>query len=120
MNRDNRGIRAAVKAASQSHFRCHRVGAALFKGRSLIAMGWNKKKTHPKNSCILSRHGEFDTLIKLPLHQIMGARLYIARLTRTGKVSYSKPCKHCLHFLKALPLDRIYYTNYTGNLEKVA
>lgn len=120
MNRDRRGILAAVRAASKSQFHCHRVGAALFKGKSLISVGWNKRKTHPKNACILSRHGEFDTLIKLPMEQIAGARLYIARLTRTGKISYSKPCKDCLSFLKKLPLDKIYYTNYNGELEMVA
>lgn len=120
MNRDERGLRAAIKAATKSVFRCHKVGAALFKGSRLIALGWNKHKTHPDNACEISRHGEFDTLIKIPQHQLRGARLYIARLTRSGKVSYSKPCKHCLAFLKTLPLDRVLYTNYAGKLERVA
>lgn len=120
MNRDERGLKAAIKAAAKSTFRCHKVGAALFKGSRLIAQGWNKHKTHPDNRCEISRHGEFDTLIKLPLDQLKGARLYIARLTRSGRVSYSKPCKHCLKFLKNLPLDKVFYTNYLGKLELVA
>lgn len=114
MNRHERGMREAVKAAFKSKFYSHRVGAALFQGNRVIAVGCNQKKSHPQNTCSISRHGEFDALIRLPRYRIEGGRLYIARLTRTDRVSYAKPCVHCHDFLLSFPLDAIYYAGYDG------
>lgn len=114
MNRHERGVREALRAAQQSRFFKHRVGAALFQGNRLIAWGCNQKKSHPQNTCSISRHGEFDALIRLPRHRIEGGQLYIARLTRTNKVSCAKPCEHCQAFLLSFPLSAIYYTDYDG------
>lgn len=112
-----RGIRAAVKAARLSEFYAHRVGAVIFKGSVPVAVGFNRQKSHPDNLCF-TQHAEFNALIRCkdrydPKTLIM----YVARLTRTDYLSYSRPCDECQELILNTGLKRVYYSNYQGKAE---
>lgn len=120
MNRNKRGRRAAVKAARQSEFYAHKVGAAVFVGSRLIAIGWNQHKTHPECDCF-TQHAEFTALrkAKKQLASLEKATLYVARLTRTSRVSYSRPCSSCQNQLVSAGISKVYYTDYNGKLSQL-
>ena len=117
-NRQERGVREAIKAARRSDFHSHRVGAAVFLGATLIATGYNQHKSHPK-STQWTVHAEFDSLIRLK-EDLSNAVLYVARLTRTNKLSCSKPCAACQQLITKFGIKKVFYTNHQGILEKLA
>jgi len=115
VSRDKRGLREAVNAAHHSKFYAHRVGAALFKGSVLVATSRNSHKSHPDSTCF-TQHAEFRSLLGKE-EDLSGYRLYVARLTRTHKVSYAKPCDECQKLIRERSLKKVFYTGYTGILE---
>jgi len=119
MNRLEKGVRAAIRAAEQSEFYSHKVGAAVFVGSKLISIGCNKHKSHPKSLC-WSQHAEFNSLIRKVDMNLSKAILYVVRLTRTNRISYARPCNECQKLINSLQIKRVFYTNYQGNLEKLA
>jgi len=123
MSRKERGMRAAIKAARLSQFYAHRVGAALFNGPHLIALGYNRHKSHPQNTCF-TQHAEFNSLLKKRTladstrgPKSRNLTMYVARLTRTDKISLSRPCDKCQRALRDAGIKTVYYTNYKGELE---
>jgi len=117
MNRLTRGLKTAIFAAKYSKFYSHKVGAAVFIGSRLISIGYNQKKSHPRNQAIWSRHAEFDSLIHLMGEDSSKAILFVARLTRSNKISCAKPCPTCCELITKLGIRRVFYTNYKGQLE---
>ena len=114
--RVKRGLRAAVSAARSSHFYAHRVGAAIFKGAAVISLGCNLAKTHPQSPDCYSTHAEFSAILKGK--DVRGASLFVARLTRTNKVSCAKPCESCQQLIEKAGISRVFYTNYNGEMEE--
>jgi deoxycytidylate deaminase len=119
MSRRERGKRAAIKAARLSQFYAHRVGAALFDGSQLISVGFNQHKSHPKNLCF-TRHAEFNSILRKNSHRrYRNLILYVARLTRTDKISLSRPCSECQKAILSAGIKAVYYTGYSGELERL-
>ena len=119
MNRRNRGKRAAIKAAYLSQFYAHRVGVALFKGASQVAVGFNRHKTHPQNTCF-TQHAEFNSLLKYAnKNNPRSLTMYVARLTRTDKISLSKPCSECQKAIWNVGIRKVFYTDYAGSLQEL-
>lgn len=114
MNRIERGIRAATDAALLSEEK-YRVGASIYIGNKLISVGWNSKKTHPDNESIFKwHHAETAALIGTSKRDLSKATIYVVRLTRTNRISISKPCEGCQRMLKAAGITRIVYTDRLG------
>lgn len=92
MNRIDRGLHYARKAALLSkHGR--RVGAALFMGNRLVAVGWNSKRTHPKQDTYTNmQHAELNCLIGLHKLDVSKGTLYVVRVLKSGELAMSKPC----------------------------
>lgn len=112
--RHDRGLRTATKAARCSANN-HRVGAALFKGRRLIAVGWNTLKTHPDSETFNQlQHAEFSCLMGQYKYDLVGALLYVVRLTRGGKPGISKPCAPCMDWIRACGLRKVIYLDHNG------
>jgi deoxycytidylate deaminase len=105
-------FRIARNESLKSEFK-QRVGACIVIGKSVIR-GHNKRKTHPKfaNPSIhikTSIHAELDCLIKLNNNNI-DAVLYVYRELQDGTPGLSKPCEHCLSFLKESGVKEVYYS----------
>lgn len=112
-----RGMRAAVKEAKKSDFYAHRVGAVIFKGSVLISSGFNKHKSHPDSACF-TQHAEFNALLRCKdRYDLHTLTMYVARLTRTDYLSYSRPCKSCQEVIADAGLKRVYYSNYQSKPE---
>lgn len=119
MSRRSKGKRAAVKAARLSQFYAHRVGVALFKGAAQVAVGYNQHKSHPLNNCF-SQHAEFNSLVRTSKkYRSKDLTMYVARLTRTDRISLSKPCSACQRAIWDAGIRKVLYTNHAGELEEL-
>lgn len=88
-------------------------------------MGYNKKKTHPildqlESDCY-SQHAELDAILKFisNSNDTKGTVLFVARLTRTDKVSLAKPCNACQELIEKYGIKKVYFTNYYGEMEEM-
>lgn len=115
-----RGMRAAIKAALLSGAEHHRVGAALFKGKALVSIGWNSKKTHPASlTRYKAHHAEFACLTGLYKTDLATTTIFVARITKGGNIGMSKPCDACSSLLRASGIKKVFYTNNKGEIERL-
>lgn len=106
-------FKIAREQSMKSSFRC-RVGACLVIGKS-ISKGFNKRKTHPvyanpNKHVKTSIHAELDCLINYKHGDLSDASIFVWRETADGRPAMSRPCEHCLGFLKEKNIKTIYYT----------
>lgn len=110
----------AIKAAVCSDAEAHRVGAAIMKGKTLISVGWNSQKTHPKSTTrYQGHHAEFDCIIGNYKYELGGTSIFVVRLTPGGRLSMARPCGECLPFIRAAGISKVFYTNHNGEVERI-
>lgn len=119
-----KGMQTAIESAVFSDFPTFKLGAALYSRRKLISVGWNHTKTHPllfqgsKHRRQESRHAEFSVLLGVPKHLVVGSTVFVARVTKGGRVSMAKPCPSCQNLLKTAGVRKVYYSNPEGIMEE--
>lgn len=84
---------------------CYRVLSFAFDGSTLITIGENKKKTHPRykdyaDDKRLSIHAEIDMILKLERMNAMKKITDIVLIRGTTKLLDSFPCSFCYPNLK--------------------
>lgn len=106
---DDALLRASEEARKSAE--TFRVGAAVLKGRSVVASGRNKNT----NSCGLhSIHAEMDALWKTKKQQGRMMHLVVVRVLRDGRTTAcSRPCPACCRALARRGIRKVTYT--TGN-----
>jgi cytidine deaminase len=110
----------AAKAASQygvAPRRSRQVGAALFSGSTLVAIGFNRYNyTHPKAKWGI--HAEHSALIKRQYHPSPNLIMYVYRESANGKPAMCKPCENCHLLMREAGVRFVRYINNVGDLEQ--
>ena len=95
----------------------------------VISIGQNKYKinTFNKSQKKATIHAEEDAIYKLPplkrSKRLEDVNLVVIRTSRTGVLSNSAPCIHCLKMMKenaeykGYKINNIYFSNKDGNIE---
>jgi len=92
-----------------------RVGAAIVRGRRVVSIGWNQRKTHPKSlSRYKAHHAEFHSIVGMHKFDLVGSDIYVARVTPGGNIGMAKPCIYCQAFLRSCGIRRAYFTTDSG------
>lgn len=91
-------------------------------GNKIIKIGFNRSKTHPRNLLYnyknrrgefmadqIGIHSEMDAIIKLGLTDCSGLNIVNTRINRNNQLDMSKPCNGCLHMLRSLNFNSIFY-----------
>jgi len=106
----------AKKLSKKSNHHTHKLGCVVFKGNSVVAMGFNKIKTHPKSPHAYNMlHAEIDALIGADPADLKDAEAIIYRENKSsGNVGLAKPCKVCAKILEDVEVKRVYYTTSEG------
>lgn len=107
---------AGLPLASRTHF------SFITKKNRVIAMGVeNRGKTHPQVRILgypyPTIHSEFDAYRRVMKKDRSGLTLYNIRVSASGSIGMSKPCKYCMPWVMDA-FDYIYYTNEKGELTK--
>jgi deoxycytidylate deaminase len=92
-----------------------RLSACIVKGKRLISIGVNKRKTHPlqwkfsKHEEAIYLHAEIDAIINAK-EDIRGATMYVARVMKNGECGLAKPCEGCQRAIQFFGIKKVYYT----------
>lgn len=107
-------IKKAINEAEKAEER-YRVGAVVFKGKRILSRGHNTyqksaKKLHPKfTRWPNSVHAEVDAILKAR-RNLKGASILVVRINKAGELRNSKPCAHCMLYLKHVGIKKVYYS----------
>jgi deoxycytidylate deaminase len=111
---------AREKALSNEH--TFHLAAVLKRGDSVIRIGINSGKTSPrfarkhKNGAVdYHLHAEMDALC----FSRPGDTVIVVRFTADGQLTMAKPCEFCQGFLKQAGINKIYFSNWNGEYEKL-
>lgn len=114
-------IGKALKAAYKGQHDQHQHGSILVKDNKILAIGFNKRKSHPLMGPIKHIHSEVDTIIQCNSKRIdiPGSILFNGRVTKTGIIGMSKPCSICEMVLRNAGVVKVFYTDSEGNIKEM-
>jgi len=98
----------------------YRHGAVLWKEGKILQTGYNFPVVMPRrNTKQFSIHAERDCLKGLRSDQIYGASLLSVRITMKQEIlTSSKPCKGCMSLLRRKGVNKVYWFDSEGNLNR--
>ena len=110
----NRWMKRAVSEAEKSTYKI-KVGAVVFNKNSFVSCGHNYgnrsiKKHHPKFRITPNTvHAEVDAIINAKT-DLKGMSILVIRINNNGEFRMSRPCQHCMAYLKHVGIKNIYYS----------
>lgn len=119
--RHERWLKLCLRLTSRSKMPEHRHAAVLIRGGKVISFGVNKSKAGVFADRVYGLkgwHSEADCLLSIHRDKIKDAVLYIAGVTKTGRLANSKPCPCCQQFISKFDLKGVYYSDEQGNVCK--
>lgn len=98
----------------------YRHGAVLWKDGNILQTGYNFPVVMPrKDAKQFSIHAERDCLKGLRADQIYGSTLISVRITNKQELlTSSRPCKGCMRLLRRRRVDRVFWFDSDGNLNR--
>ena len=129
-HREKQGITLAREAFKCSPYKKIRIGAVVQKKKRILGIGFNQKKTHPKQQKFNSLrdgfsgkwrgylHAEMDALRKVEDNDLKDATIYVYRELHDGSLGICRPCEACMAAIKKAGIRTIVYTNWDGNICK--
>lgn len=127
MTKRNKKYFMLAKAASElSDYDRIKIGAVIVHKKEIIAVGYNHKKSHPKqkklnvyrfndkyDKCNHFLHAEISAIINSHYADLSDASMYIYRSNKEG-IQNCRPCAGCMKALKDKGIKSIYYTTAYG------
>lgn len=121
--RHERWLRLCLRMTRRSKMPEHRHAAILVKGGKVISYGINKRKAGMLADRVYGLkgwHSEADCLLSIHKKNVKDAVLYVAGVTKTGRLANSKPCLCCQEFINKYKLKGVYYLNERNEVCKYA
>lgn len=116
---------------TKRELRCFHTTFIIKKGK-IVAIGWNKTKTHTRNLKLDYRdkngndirnfvglHSENAAVIKYGQDDCSDCDFVNIRINRNGDIASSRPCQGCLSLVNQLGYKRFFYTNNQGQFESL-
>lgn len=124
-NKTKRYIELAKRIAHNSDYPCHRHGAILVKGGSVLNVGFNKNQYNAfaarfrKPSLHATQHAELDCLLGVDRSKTSNSTVYVVRINRQGQAKLSKPCTMCEKAMKFCGVKKVVYSVDEYNVESI-
>lgn len=90
----------------------HKHAAAVFKGGSMLSVGFNKNRKPGaawENDKPCSEHAEVAALRQI--RDATGVTVYVMRINRSGKLGLSAPCPACKEYIKSRGVKKVIYSD---------
>jgi|GEM_PF-343685 len=129
-SKDLRAFEVARAISKTSDNAQYFIGAVVSYGKSIVGVGCNSAfKSHPlqkkynQNRPKFSEfsnhpiHAEIDALIKASStagKDLTGAKIYVYRENKLGKLAMSRPCRACMQAIKDFGIKDVYYSTEDG------
>lgn len=105
-------LKRAAFIAQASEHGIYKMGAVAVRHGNVVAIGWNKNRTHPRAKNFTRKiHAELAAIIG---HNVDASDMYVVRITKGGKMATSKPCRDCEVLLKEAGLKSVTYISEGG------
>jgi deoxycytidylate deaminase len=117
MKRHENLIKRSITVAQRSEYRWKH-GAVVAKGNKVIGFAPNKFRNSPHiDAENVSVHAEAAVIRELLKNytDLKGTTIYIARVSRTGVPTISRPCVNCMRAIRDAGIKEIVYTNELGS-----
>lgn len=118
-------IRLARKIAMKSKHNMP-MAAVIHKNSKVYSFGFNDGlKTHPLYQETgkvynLGHHAELSALIGVRHSTVKNLEITVVRISRkTGLLTSSKPCNHCMMILKEFGIKKIHYSESDGTFKTI-
>ena len=122
---DHKMFGVAHAAARTSTHEKALIGAVVVRGRDILSVGVNGRKSHPLqryyNAFRFSderanhlMHAEIDAIVKAKEFLGDDTSIYVYRVLRNGTTAMCRPCVGCLRALKDYGIKRVFYTTGDG------
>lgn len=124
----------AKEVSKTSNVRNIQIGAVLVISNDNIFVSANIRKSHPlqkklnklrftderSETCKNFLHAEMNTLLKVRYldYDLNKAKLYVYREDHNGNLAMCRPCNACMAQIKAVGINKIYYTTPDGYCEE--
>jgi deoxycytidylate deaminase len=102
-------VRLAKKALRKSDHRSAFHGVVVYRGGSLLAVGYNRG----------SIHAEVQALSKLWPSERKGTKVISIRVGRNGKTTIAKPCPKCEAYLREQGVKLVVYSDEDGLMRRM-
>jgi deoxycytidylate deaminase len=101
-----------------------RMGAAIYGGSRLLAVGCNLySRSHPESEQShdfwRSTHAEHTALLKRQHYPNGSMTLYVARRRADGTVGSSRPCPNCIRLARLAGVQRIWFYDSHGQRQEI-
>ncbi len=115
--KDSYFLTLAKRASEKSDHHTQKLGCVIAKGSSVLGVGYNVLKTHPKSpSPYRQIHAEFMAYVNAG-GKVEGATAYIYRQHKNGQAAVAKPCQSCWNFLTEMGIKNVVYS-FEGHYKK--
>ena len=113
----------AAKAASQNSIAprvARKVGAALFSGSVLLAIGHNSYgHSHPQAEIGHNLHAEHRALLRRRYYDVRGEVMYVWREKADGSPGCCRPCDNCMGLMKEAGIRVVRFVDEAGTFNQV-
>lgn len=111
----------ARRISLKSEYDKYKIGAVIANKGTILGVGWNRAKTHPKSPHKYKHlHAEIDAAFRVPAWELDGATIYVYRAKKDGSMGLSRPCESCYKYLKSHYVKWMVYTSDEGiKMEKI-
>ena len=109
---DQRYLNRAIELARLSDHK-FRHGAVIVKGGRVVSYGFNTRRNNPIDSVPgtdYTYHAEHNAIRAAAREATIGGKIYIARLSRRGFPTLSRPCDICMVRIIKAGIKEIIYT----------
>jgi deoxycytidylate deaminase len=99
--------------------------AFLLRRSKIVKIGWNKKKSSPKNldfpyhDGTVGIHAEMDVVVKQGMEDLSSYKMVVIRVDRNGNVSNSCPCVGCRGVIEQFNVGEVWYSDKNGKVVKM-
>jgi deoxycytidylate deaminase len=103
------------------------MGAVLFKGGSVVNVGFNDyrysskfRKYYQKKGRRPTLHAEQSAILGVPLDTLSRSSLLVVRVRSNGELGLARPCESCIKMLAAVGVKRIFYSTNDGEIVELS
>ncbi len=115
-------LKKAIESAERSKMYPYRLGCVVFRGKRILAWGFNQIRTSNAipdrfKKFIEALHAEQHAIMRVPNKELLnGASLLVIRINRNGKLTNARPCKNCMKTINYFKISNVYYSNENGEI----
>lgn len=113
----SKAVATATAEALKSTSARERHGAVVLRNRKIIGLGYNDsrplgylRQNRIRQFCNEQSHAETAAMHNVSRADLLGSVVVVIRLSRSGELTYSRPCSTCMEAMARKGIRKCYYS----------